>query len=390
MARSLSRLWLKNLRSLGKAQRAQERLLKRLAPKPARRPVARKAKPAKQASPPSSLNTALVARLRPGPPRTALAAASGTWQKGYSSGVPATGPASSSVRRLLYWLYLPANPAQAALPLVVMLHGCQQSATDFATATRMNRLAERKGFAVLYPQQSVAGDAHRCWPWYKRTLQRGEGEVQVVTGLIAQVQQRHGLDAARTYVAGLSAGAALATLLALRHPQAIAAVGLHSAPVFATVDSALAAYRVMQRGAGQAHLAVAQHMADTRPFPSGLPAIVIHGDRDSVVRRVNAGQLTQQLEIVNRALLTRLEPIRRSVAARDTGRSPRRAWTSTTYYAGRKPQLVLCEVAGLGHEWSGGDDSVKFSARSGPDASAMLWAFFARHQRPASTWVPAA
>ena len=230
---------------------------------------------------------------------------------------------------------MPPGVTDAPLPLVVMLHGCQQSACDFATATRMNQLAERRGFAVLYPQQSAAG---------------------------------------------LSAGAALATLLALRHPELIAAVGLHSAPVFGTVDTVLTAYRTMQRGAGQAHVGAALAAAQSTLRPLGLPAIVIHGERDAVVRRVNAAQLVQQLLVVNAAALTRPEPTRRSFPARTSGRSPRHAWASTTYLAGRKPQLVLCEVAGLGHAWSGGDDTVKFSERSGPDASAMMWAFFARHR----------
>ena len=386
MARSLSGLWLKNLRNIGKAQRAQARLLKRLAPKPARRPAARKAGAAKTAGSAARLEAVRPAARKVSPALREPAPESGTWQKGYSSGVQAAGSASISARRLLYWLYLPSVAAPGPLPLVVMLHGCQQTATDFATATRMNRLAERKGFAVLYPQQSAAGDAHRCWPWYKRAVQRGEGEVGLIAELIVQMQQRHGFDASRTYVAGLSAGAAAATLLALSHPAAIAAVGLHSAPVFGTVDSALNAYRTMQRGAGQAHLAVAAACADGTPFPSGLPAIVIHGERDSVVRRVNAVQLEQQLEIINRAVLTRLEPTRRSYPARAGGRNPRHGWSSTTHYAGRKPQLVLCEIAGLGHAWSGGDDSVKFSVRSGPDASAMLWAFFALHRQHATSW----
>ena len=383
MARSLSSLWLKNLRSFSKVQRAQQQLLKRLLPKPARRPAAKQARPVRASGPGAPRQPVGAARLQTvgsGRKPAASLPQAGTWQKGYSPGAPPAVTGRAQARRLLYWLYLPPVADPGPLPLVVMLHGCQQSATDFATATRMNELAERKGFAVLYPQQSAAGDANRCWHWYQRAVQRGDGEVRVIADLIAQMQQRHGLDASRTYVAGLSAGAALATVLALRHPELVAAVGLHSAPVFGTVESALGAYRTMQRGAGEAHLDAAGALVESALVPPGLPAIVIHGERDSVVRRINAVQLAQQLQIVNRAALTRLEPTRRSYPARSTGRSPRRAWTSSTHYAGRRPQLVLCEIAGLGHAWSGGDDSVKFTERSGPDASAMMWAFFARHR----------
>ena len=393
MTKSLTSLWLKNLSRVSKAQQAQgRRLFKGLLAKSVRVPAAKRATPVKMIRPVKAVKipAAKVAKPRakptaaPKPAAAILPPLPGSWKKTFFI-LPGQGLAPA--RRMLYWLYLPSGAIPAApRPLVVMLHGCKQTATDFAASTRMNELAERKGFAVLYPQQSAAGDAHRCWPWYKRAVQRGEGEVGLIAELIVQMQQRHGFDASRTYVAGLSAGAAAATLLALSHPAAIAAVGLHSAPVFGTVDSALNAYRTMQRGAGQAHLAVAAACAEGTPFPSGLPAIVIHGERDSVVRRVNAVQLEQQLEIINRAVLTRLEPTRRSYPARAGGRSPRHGWSSTTHYAGRKPQLVLCEIAGLGHAWSGGDDSVKFSVRSGPDASAMLWAFFARHRKHATSW----
>ena len=381
MAKRLSGLWLRSLRSITKTQRAQTRLMKSLLPKPARTPVAR---PAKQKSPARQVK----AKAPVAAPKTAKLAARatplpGSWKQSYFSSTSLARAASG--KRLAYWLYLPSGAAAALvpLPLVVMLHGCQQTAPDFAAATRMNQLAERKGFAVLYPQQSAAGDAHRCWHWYQRSIQKGQGDVQVIADMITQVQQRHGLDASRTYAAGLSAGAALATILALRHPELIAALGVHSAPVFGAADSAISGYRVMQRGAatvyGEVAGEAARAIAMARPPLGGMPAIVIHGDRDAVVRRINARQLGQQLQIINAAAITRAAATLKTFPARTTGRSPKRAYTTTTYYAGRKPQLVQCDISTLGHAWSGGDDSMRFSTREGPDASLMMWTFFARH-----------
>ena len=388
MAKGLSSLWLKGLRRLGKVQRSQgKKLLKSLLPKPARALAARKARSAaskrvtKPAPKPASKGAAKRA------PKSAQPG--GSWQQHYfsPSGLASTSPA----RRMAYWLYLPepkvqpkAGAATGSMPLVVMLHGCQQTAPDFATATRMNELASRKGFAVLCPQQSASADAHRCWHWFERRTQLGQGETRVLAQLMAQVQQRHGLDATRTYVAGLSAGAALAALLALRHPEAVAAVGLHSAPVFGVADSAITAFRVMQRGAGAAAEAAALAALGAVPLLSGkagMPVILLHGQYDAVVRRVNLDELSQQFETINGAVTTGAEPVRRSYPARTGGRSPRRAWQTTTTYAGRKPQVVRCEIAGLGHAWSGGDDSVAFSAREGPDAALMMWQFFTRHRR---------
>ena len=383
MAKSLSGLWLRSLRSISKTQRAQTRLMKSLLPKPARSPIARPAKAkslARRVKAPAAAAKPVKTTVRASP-------LPGSWKLSYFS---ATSPArAASGKRMAYWLYLPSSASvvaanlMQALPLVVMLHGCQQTAPDFATATRMNQLAERKGFAVLYPQQSAASDAHRCWHWYQRTIQKGQGDVQVLADMIMQVQQRHGLDASRTYVAGLSAGAALAAIVALRHPQLIAALGVHSAPVFGAADSAISGYRVMQRGAaavyGEVAGEAARAVARARPPLGGMPAIVIHGDRDAVVRRINARQLGQQLQIINAAAITRAEAKRQTFPARTGGRSPKRGYSTTTHYAGRKPQLVQCDISALGHAWSGGDDSERFSAREGPDASLMMWTFFARH-----------
>lgn len=379
MASSLTGLWLRNITRIGKAQRAQGRkLLTSLMPKPARRGKAAKASlglkraPAKAAKPTRKPSAEPARPVCPWP---------GKWKKSYFS-VPAAGQLAPA-RRMTYWLYLPASETATLRPLVVMLHGCQQTAPEFALSTRMNQLAERKGFAVLYPQQSTTTDRHRCWHWYKRATQQGEGDIAMLARMIAQVQAKHRLDASRIYVAGLSAGAGLATILALRHPELIAAVGVHSAPVFGTSDSPLSAFRAMQQGSGRVYRETAHSFASALPQFPGMPAILIHGARDPVVRHINATQLTEQFAIINAPAITRPEPVSRSYAARTSGRSPRHGYQTETYYAGQKPLLLRCEINSLGHAWSGGDGSLPFSAQEGPDATLMMWTFFARHQRTA-------
>jgi len=381
MAKNLGSLWLKNIKRMGRAQQAQGRkLLQSLLPKVVPTPSVRRAKTVKVAGAKAvtrrGQSSATQARF--------VADFPGTWQKGYFPLTDAGQPALA--QRKLYWLYLPAGASAAPdrpHPLVVMLHGCHQTAADFATATRMNELAERKGFAVLYPQQSDATDSHHCWHWYQRATQQGLGDVSQIAAMIAQVQRKHGLDASRTYAAGLSAGAAMAMILALHQPELIAAVGLHSAPVFGTSDSPMSAYRAMQHGSETAYReAVREFSQASSPFP-GMPALLIHGEGDPVVQRINVAQLAEQFVIINATSISQVEPVRRSYPARLGGRSPRNAYETVTYYAGRKPQLVRCEIAALGHAWSGGDASVAFSAPEGPDASLMLWNFFAQHQRAA-------
>ena len=382
MAASFSSLWLKSFKRLTKAPRAKGRkLVKTVMEKTVRSLVAGALSVPKSpvsAAPRRRQKLAPTTQLdlkKPLKPDGAL------WQKSYF-----VTPETSQIaipRRMMYWLYVPSDAAaRVPLPLVVMLHGCKQTACDIATATRMNALAERRGFAVLYPHQSSGADSHRCWHWYKRGVQRGEGDVALIAKMIAHVQQRYKLDRTRTYAAGLSAGAALANILALRYPALIAAVGLHSAPVFGTSDSTLSAYRVMQSGARHAHeVAAREFLAEQPQFP-GMPVMVIHGDRDAVVRRINAEQLEQQFLLINAAHLTGTKPVRRLSAGRLTGRSPRPAHHTDTWYAKRKPYLVHCSISGLGHAWSGGDESVDFTQRAGPNASLMLWEFFEHHQRP--------
>ena len=399
MTKSLTSLWLKNLRRVGNAQQAQGRkLFKSLLTTAARTPVVKSVKPVKVAKTVRATALKTLKAVKPvkppvaktakprrktaavsaQPSATLLPALPGSWKKAFFS-LPGTGLAPA--RRMMYWLYLPSVVAKGPLPLVVMLHGCKQTATDFAESTRMNQLAERKGFAVLYPQQSAAADANRCWHWYRRATQQGNGDVSLIAEMIQQLRARHRLDTTRTYVAGLSAGAGLATILALRHPQLIAAAGLHSAPVYGTSDSPMSGFQAMQQGASVHHRQAVSEFTDSKLHFPGMPVMLIQGRSDSVVRRVNVDHLSAQFSVVNAPWITRAQPVVKSYAGRSSGRSPRHAYKTTTYYAGRKPMLVKCEIDLLGHAWSGGEGSFDFSTSEGPDASLLMWAFFSRHQR---------
>ena len=387
------------MRRVGKAQQAQGRkFVKSLLLTAARTPVAKSVKPAKVAKTLRSATLKSVKAIKPlqspvaktAKPRrkaapapaplatTLLPVLPGSWKKSFFN-LPGAGLAPA--RRMMYWLYLPSGVSSAPLPLVVMLHGCKQTAADFAASTRMNQLAERKGFAVLYPQQSAAADANRCWHWYRRATQQGHGDVALIAEMIKQVRARQGLDASRIYVAGLSAGAGLAAILALRHPQLIAAAGLHSAPVFGTSDSPMSGFQAMQQGAGVHHREAVREFTDSKMQFPGMPVLLVQGKSDSVVRRVNVDHLAAQFSIINAPWITSAQPVVRSYAGRSSGRSPRHAYKTTTYYAGRKPMLVKCEIDLLGHAWSGGEGSLDYSTPEGPDATLLMWTFFSRQQR---------
>ena len=364
----------KLLRSLTRAaklhQKRTARLLAAATPKPPRLP-----KPSKPPKPPK--------------PRTSPAGTPppGKWLLAHHASSSAPGI------QILYWLYVPScmpdTVAQHGWPLVVMLHGCQQSATQFAEGTRMNCLAEDKGYAVLYPQQAIGAQAQRCWRWYDRATQQGGGETTALVQLIGKVCAQHPIDRRRIYACGLSAGAGMAAVLALNHPELIAAVGLHSGPVFGTGQGPLGALHVMRHGAPlQADAAIAGVLerraqqalpAQAAPLPP-MPAILIQGADDRVVNPLNQQLLAQQWLQLNGLPVGPASRVTVKAAARRGGGN---AHEIHDYLVGRKLVLRVARVAGLGHAWSGGDPTLRFNAGGGPDASRMMLDFFGRHRRQA-------
>jgi poly(hydroxyalkanoate) depolymerase family esterase len=253
-----------------------------------------------------------------------------------------------------YRLYVPARRA-AHPPLIVMLHGCTQTAEDFATGTRMNSLAEAVGALVLYPVQVSAANAQRCWNWFNPADQKaGQGEPAVIAGMTRQVIAKYGCDPARVFVAGLSAGGAAAAVLGAAYPQLYAAIGVHSGLACGAASDVMSAFGAMRQGrAGQGRIAV--------------PAIVFHGDRDSTVNVANAGEVAAQ------------------VAGQAAGRTEQGqipgglAYTRTIQPASGRTQVEQWIVHGAGHAWSGGSAEGTYTEPAGPDASAEMLRFFLRN-----------
>jgi poly(hydroxyalkanoate) depolymerase family esterase len=266
-----------------------------------------------------------------------------------------------------YKLYVPSTPATGPRPLVVMLHGCTQDPDDFAAGTAMNALAEQHGCLVLYPEQPHGANANLCWNWFEAThQQRDGGEPSLIAGMTRELIERGQADPARIYVAGLSAGGAMAAIMGATYPDLYAAVGVHSGlPVGKARDliTGLAAMKKARGGAGSKAGQLRQR----------VPVIVFHGDKDNVVHSGNGEAVLEQF--LRPAAASPAEALRR---VQEPGTDPGgRSYTRTAMLdkAGRSV-AEHWELHGAGHAWSGGSGAGSHTDPGGPDASAEMLRFF--------------
>jgi poly(hydroxyalkanoate) depolymerase family esterase len=291
-------------------------------------------------------------------------------------------------RSLNYRLYLPRDRSpQDQLPLLVMLHGCSQDAEQFATGTRMNAVAQEHHCAVLYPEQNTAANALRCWNWFDRTVQQGGGEAGVIVRLVQEVMRNVAIDPRRVYVSGLSAGAAMAEILALRHPELFAACAMHSGIAFAAAGSAGEAMRVMGSGASASAIENARRLtgsADGRKLVG--PALVIQGSADVRVNPRNAGQI-----VALRQVLAGLQVSNESEPAPSEDREYEIGGRKVRQRDFMSDSRLLARsllIDGLGHAWSGGDPQLPFNDAAGPDASALMLDFLLSQRLATAAQLP--
>jgi poly(hydroxyalkanoate) depolymerase family esterase len=274
-----------------------------------------------------------------------------------------------------YKLYIPTRLAGQPT-LLVMLHGCTQSADDFAVGTRMNRLADEHGFVVVYPEQTAQANASKCWNWFNPQDQaRGAGEPSLIAGIVREVSERHGVAPGRVFVAGLSAGAAMAVVMGEAYPELFSGVGVHSGLPLGSAKDVASAMASMKGGRsglpGLKDLPVGSARSGTKATRP-VATIVFHGDRDHTVQQTNATEIVKQALNAHQAGAGALTERTQTGEARGGRRYSR------TEHVNASGQVVIESwvVHGAGHAWSGGDARGSYTDGAGPDASAEMVRFF--------------
>ena len=270
-----------------------------------------------------------------------------------------------------YKLYLPTSYAQAKepVPLIVMLHGCSQDPDDFALGTRMNAVAEKERVIVAYPQQPLRANRQKCWNWFLPEDQaRNTGEPKRIAAMTNDLMDKYQIDRRRVFVAGMSAGGAMALIMARTYPDLFAAVGVHSGLPYQCASNVVSALSAMRNSRS------VRAASSTAAYQT--PLIVFRGDKDRTVDPGNSDAIVRQAlqDWPASALPTRDPAISVNFGNRKCER---------TIYRERNGDVAIETwlLHGAGHQWSGGDARGSHTDASGPDASAHMVKFFLELRR---------
>lgn len=319
---------------------------------------------------PEQLKAANVLLTRPDPQRR------GIWKKHVF-----IAPAFTNVRllpRLDYYIFEPSpsvrHPTTQGMPLVVMLHGCHQDSALFAQGSQMNVIAQRNGFLVLYPQQSRRYHVTNCWHWHDLANNQGMAEAHSIIKIIQSTIMMHRVDPNKVFVVGLSAGAAMAGILAANFPSQFAGLAMHSGPVLGRAYDTQTAVKTMQDTDLDCDKSLANYMSIfAPPKRHQMPTIIIQGERDKVVHRRNAAELVKQFLHFNQL------PLDSTANTNYFFKGTKKEYSQTIYRDGRKRMMELIRIKHLDHAWAGGDYRLPFNSQHGPQSSQLIWQFFKRH-----------
>lgn len=297
-----------------------------------------------------------------------------------------TGSARAAGGSRNYKLWVPETAGEGkASSLLMMLHGCTHGAGDMAEISGINDVAEAERFLVVYPEQSFLANLLKCWNWFDPKHQsRDSGEPSILAAIAEQVCSNHEIDRDRVYVAGISAGGAMAVVAAATYPDLFSGLAVCAGGEFKAAGSLSAGLAVMQHGGpdpaqqGQAAFE-AMKTGLLRRARTRMPVIVFHGSVDDRVAPVNAEQIIAQWSTTNSLLAAQngesAFALSESIVA---GQVPGGYPYRQRVYTDQAGSLLMESwmVEGMGHAWPGSPKELKYGDPKGPCASKEIWRFF--------------
>jgi len=311
----------------------------------------------------------------------AINAQAGEWIKG---------SASNAAGSRNYQLWVPSGyDKRVPTPLVMMLHGCKQKPEDLAAISGMNLVADRNKFLVVYPEQTKEANPLQCWNWFDPKHQESDsGEPALLAAIVHQVYSSHNVDGKRVYVAGISAGGAMAVVMGATYPDVFSAIGVSSGLAFKAGTDVQSGLAAMKQGAPNPKQLVLEPFESMRRTWGGLPhrdkrrmpIIVFHGDADPYVNPINADQIILQWAQTNDLLYgdKEDESVKAQPAKSVDGLVAEGRGYTRSIYIDRAGKVIMEKwiVKGMGHAWSGSPTAGPFADPKGPNASEEMWRFF--------------
>ncbi len=272
---------------------------------------------------------------------------------------------SGAVGARSYKLYIPACASEHVRGLIVMLHGCKQNPDDFAAGTAMNAVAEAHGLIVAYPSQPSSANTASCWNWFNPADQmRGSGEPAIIAGITRAIASEFAIKHRRVFVAGLSAGGAMAAVMGETYPDLYAGVGIHSGLAYGSANDVVSAFAAMR---GDATIAPRAKGRASIRAEQRVRTIAFQGNADRIVHPSNADRILAQAAADIPSHHSRQERVSTN------GRSYIR---TTVADAHGTSVLEYWLIEGAGHAWSGGHPSGSYTDATGPHASTEMVRFF--------------
>jgi len=281
-----------------------------------------------------------------------------------------------------YWLFVPGGVSEGtSLPLVVLLHGCTQDAADVARGSRLNQYAEAQHFLVLYPEQPAAANPQKCWNWFvPEHQQRGAGEPALIEAMTRQVMAGRKVDPRRVFLAGISAGGAMAVLTALDYPELFAALAVHSGIQYRAAASATEAIAAMKNGGPAPGDRARLAYAAMGPRARMVPAMLLQGSKDPSVQPANLEALVAQFRALAELAGAGEGGKGRGEGEREETEQGKYRTIRTVYRdALGNSQIESWMIEGLAHAWSGGSPEGTWTDPAAPEMTREIVRFLLSH-----------